>query len=421
MANKTFLLMSNKELDRYDIIKRLIRKEINGTEASRLIGLSIRQIRRLKGQVILCGPKALIHGNRGKKSNRRLPDKERQRIINLLHKHYYDFWPTHASEKLVEVHNLIHDPKTIRQIMIDEKLWKPRKTKRKEHREWRQRKAHYGEMQQFDGSYHEWFENRLPGKQCLLLSVDDATGDITKAKFDKHEGVFPVFDFWLEYIVKQGKPMNIYMDRFSTYSMNQKLAKENPDTLTQFQRAMRELRIEPILAHSAEAKGRVETMFGTLQNRLVKEMRLKKINSIQQANQYLQDEFIPWYNAKYAIQPRAKFDLHNKLTNNEQKKLKSIFSRQKQRTIQNDFTISYETQWFQLTKQQPVTIQKKDKVVIEEYRDGSIKIRLRGKYLNYIQILKGQKQIKRQVPWVIHATGQIVEKRASRLTKVGHF
>ena len=421
MANKTFLLMSNKELDRYDIIKRLIRKEINGTKASKLIGLSIRQIRRLKGQVVLYGPQALIHGNRGKKSNRRLPDKERQRIIKLLHKHYYDFWPTHASEKLAEVHNLIHDPKTIRQIMIDEKLWKPRKTKRKEHREWRLRKAHYGEMQQFDGSYHEWFENRLLGKQCLLLSVDDATGDLTKAKFDEHEGVFPVFDFWLEYIEKQGKPMSIYMDRFSTYSMNQKIAKENPDTLTQFQRAMRELRVEPILAHSAEAKGRVETVFSTLQNRLVKEMRLKKINSIQQANQYLQDEFIPWYNAKYAIQPRAKFNFHNQLTNNEQKKLKSIFSKQKQRTIQNDFTISYKTQWYQLTKQQPVTIQKKDKIVIEEYRDNSINIRLRGKYLNYIQIPKEQKQIKKQVPWVIPASGQFVEKRASRLSKVGHF
>ena len=194
MANKTFLLMSNKELDRYDIIKRLIRKEINAAQGYERCDADV-----------LYGPQALIHGNRGKKSNRRLPDKERQRIIKLLHKHYYDFWPTHASEKLAEVHNLIHDPKTIRQIMIDEKLWKPRKTKRKEHREWRLRKAHYGEMQQFDGSYHEWFENRLLGKQCLLLSVDDATGDLTKAKFDEHEGVFPVFDFWLEYIEKQGK------------------------------------------------------------------------------------------------------------------------------------------------------------------------------------------------------------------------
>lgn len=159
--------------------------------------------------------------------------------------------------------------------MIEEGLWKPKKNKnKKEHREWRQRRAHYGEMQQFDGSYHHWLEDRgNTGKICLLLSVDDATGQITHAKFEEHEGVFPVFEFWQEYLLKHGKPMSIYMDRFSTYSMNQKTAKENPDTLTQFQRAMKELRIESILANSPEAKGRVETMFGTLQNRLVKEMK----------------------------------------------------------------------------------------------------------------------------------------------------
>jgi len=412
--------MSNQELNRYDIIKRLIRGELNGTEVSGLINLSVRQVRRLKASVREQGAKALIHGNRGRKSNRCLPDKERNKIINLLHRHYSDFWPTHASEKLDEVHNLDHDPKTIRQIMIDEELWKPRRVKRKEHREWRQRRAHYGEMQQFDGSYHKWFEDRLSDKQCLLLSVDDATGDLTYAKFDEHEGVFPVFDFWLEYIQIHGKPMSIYMDRFSTYSMNQKLAKENPDTLTQFQRALKELRIEPILAHSPEAKGRVETIFGTLQNRLVKEMRLKKINTIEQANKYLLNEFIPWYNTKYAIDPRAKANLHNQLTKQEKDKLYSIFTKQDTRTVQNDFTVSYDTKWYQLIKEQPVTVQKKDKVFIEESRNKNIKIRLRGKYLNYKPIFKGQKQVKRQIPWVLQATHTIKEKMPE-LTKVGHF
>lgn len=419
--DNTFLTMSNKELDRYDIIKRLIRGDLNGSEAANLIGLSIRQTKRLKVAVAQNGLKGLIHGNRGKQSNRRLPDKERNKIIKLLHKHYYDFWPTHASEKLVELHEIEHDPKTIRQIMIDEGLWKPRKAKRKEHREWRQRRSHYGEMQQFDGSYHNWFEGRNESiiglKQCLLLSVDDATGDLTGAKFDEHEGVFPVFDFWLEYLQNHGKPMSIYMDRFSTYSMNQKLAKENPDTLTQFQRAMKELRIEPILAQSAEAKGRVETIFGTLQNRLVKEMRLRKISTIKEANEYLKNEFIPWYNAKYAIEPRAKADLHNQLTKQEKNKLDSIFTKQKIRTIQNDFTISYDTKWYQLTKQQPVTVQKKDKVIIEEKRDGSIKIRLRGKHINYKRISKGQKQVKRQIPWVIQAT-HIIKEKTPELNKV---
>jgi len=422
--DNTFLTMSNKELDRYDIIKRLIRGDLNGTEASRLIGLSTRQIRRLKSGVKQYGPKGLIHGNRSKKSNRRLPDKERDTIIKLLHKHYHDFWPTHASEKLDEIHNIVHDPKTIRQIMIDEGLWKQRKVKRKEYREWRQRRPHFGEMQQFDGSYHNWFEGRNEAanglEQCLLLSVDDATSNITYAKFDIHEGLFPVYDFWLEYLQIHGKPMSIYMDRFSTYSMNHKLAKENPDTLTQFQRAMRESRIEPILAHSAEAKGRVETAFGTLQNRLVKEMRLRKINTIEQANEYLLNEFIPWYNAKYCVRARAKANLHNKLTIQEKNKLDSIFTRQETRVIQNDFTISHNKQWYQLIKEQPVTVQKKDKVIIEEKRDGSIKIRLRGKHLNYKPIFKGEKQVKRSIPWVLQATYTIKQKMPE-LTKVGHF
>jgi transposase len=402
--------MSNQELDRYDIIKRLIRGDLNGTEASELIGLSIRQTKRLKATVKRFGIKGIAHGNRGKKSNRRLPDKERKKIIELLHKHYPDFWPTHASEKLNEVHNICHDPKTIRQIMIDEGLWKLKKIKKKEYREWRQRRPHYGEMQQFDGSYHNWLEDRTIGKQCLLLSIDDATSKITHAKFDEHEGVFPVYDFWLEYLQIHGKPMSIYMDRFSTYSMNHKLAKENPDTLTQFQRAMRELRIEPILAQSAEAKGRVETVFGTLQNRLVKEMRLKKINTVKQANEYLKKEFIPWYNIKYSVQARTNTDLHNKLITKERNKLSSIFTKQEIRIVQNDFTISYKTNWYQLSKQQPVTVQKKDKVTIEEKRDHSINIRLRGRYLNYKLILKGQKQIKRHIPWILHASTKIKQK-----------
>lgn len=418
--DNTFLTMSNRELNRYEIINRLMREEINGIEASHLIGLSTRQIRRIKSNVKKHGPQALVHGNRGRQSNRRLPDKERDKIIKLLHRYYFDFWPTHASEKLNEVHDIVHDPKTIRQIMIDEGLWKPRKIKRKEHREWRQRRSHYGAMQQFDGSYHPWFEDRLPDKQCLLLAVDDATGKLTHAKFDEHEGVFPVFDFWLEYLQNHGKPMSIYMDRFSTYSMNQKLAKENPDTLTQFQRALNELRIEPILAYSPEAKGRVETVFGTLQNRLVKEMRLRKINTVKEANQYLKNEFIPWYNAKYAIEPRAKADLHNLLTKQEKNKLDSIFTKQETRTIQNDFTISHKTSWYQLTKDQPVTIQKKDKVIIEEKRDNTISIRLRGKYLNYKPIFKGQKQVKRQIPWVLQATYK-GKTKMPELTKVGHF
>jgi len=401
--DKTFLTMSNREINRYDIIKRLIREEINGTEASCLVGLSVRQTKRLKAAVLIGGPKGLIHGNRGKTGNRGMPDKEREKIIELLNKHYHDFWPTHASEKLEE-HGIKRDPKTIRSIMIKEGLWKKKKSKKKEHREWRQRKPFYGEMQQFDGSYHKWLEDRVEGKQCLLLAVDDATGKITYAKFDANEGVFPVFGFWREYIEKNGKPMSIYTDKFSTYKMNQETAINNHDTKTQFQRAMEELSIEPIFANSPEAKGRVETMFGTLQNRLIKEMRLKNIKTITKANKYLTEEFIPWYNHTYSVEPRGESDLHKELSDKDKKQLDNILSRQTMRIIQNDFTISFNTQWYQLLKEQPATIQKKDKVVMEERLDESIKICLRGKYLNYKIIPKGIKAIKKDTPWVIAAT-----------------
>jgi len=176
-----------------------------------------------------------------KESNRQIPDEEKQKIIQLLHKNYQDFTPTFATEKLEEKHKIKRDPKTIRKIMIDEKLWKPKQKKKEKHREWRQRRASYGEMIQYDGSYEYWFEDR--GKKCCLLaSIDDATSEVN-AIFDEHEGVFPTFNFWREYAKNKGKPYSIYVDKFSTYSMNHKLAKENDDTLTQFQRAMKELNI----------------------------------------------------------------------------------------------------------------------------------------------------------------------------------
>lgn len=401
----TFLIpMSQKEIDRYDIIKRLIHREINGTQAADLLKLSTRQIRRLKTKVKKQGAAGLIHGNRGKASNRRISAKEKENIITLLHRHYYDYGPTFASEKLATSHRLKRDPKTIRQIMIEQKLWQPKKKKNgSEYRAWRQRKANYGEMVQFDGSYEHWFENRAP-KCCLLAAIDDATGRIIKAKFNQHEGVFPVFDFWLKYLEKHGKPRSIYLDKFSTYKMNQRVALENHDLKTQFERAAAQLQIETISAHSPQAKGRVERLFGTLQDRLVKELRLSNISTLAAANEFLAKVFIPQFNTKFSVKPVSETNLHGHLALTERKQLKSIFSRQTERTVQNDFTLSFKNQWYQLTKEQPATICKKDKIIIEEHMDGCIQIRLRGKYLNYQLLpIRPQKQVQ---PWVLAATAQ---------------
>ncbi len=402
MPMDKYITMSQKEIKHYDIIKKLINKEINGSEASHLLNLTVRHIRRLKREVKEKGIKGLIHGNRGMPSNRRIPEEERQKIIKLLHKHYYDFGPLLAAEKLSEKHNIKRDKGTIRSIMIDEKLWKPKQKKKEEHREWRQRKANYGEMNQYDGSYEYWFEARGP-KCCLLASIDDATGRVW-AKFNEHEGVKPTFDFWREYIEKNGKPYSIYIDKFSTYSMNHKLAKENPDTLTQFERAMKELNIAVIHAHSPQAKGRVENLFKTLQDRLIKELRLNNISTINEAKKFLIDEFLPKFNVKFNVEPRIKANLHKKLTKQETNKLDSIFSRQYQRVVRNDFTVSHKKQIFQLLKEQPATICKKDIIVVEERLDNSIHFRLRGKYLNYELLPERPERMKITTMWVIART-----------------
>jgi len=257
-------------------------------------------------------------------------------------------------------------------------------------------------MVQFDGSYHYWFENRAP-KCCLLAAIDDATGIPVRAEFGQDEGVLPVFGFWKKYLIQHGKPRSVYLDRFSTYKMTQRVAQENHDIKTQFQRATQQLNIEPIFAHSPQAKGRVERLFNTLQDRLVKELRLNNISTITQANIFLETEFLPQYKAKYGVEPKNKTNLHQTLSKNELKELDSILSRQDTRVVKSDFTVSFNNQWLQLRKEQPAIIRKKDKITIEEWTDGTIHLQIRDKYLNY-DILPERPKKSTNIAWVIPAT-----------------
>lgn len=403
----TYISMSQKDLNRYDVIKRAIRKEITVKKAGELLGLTERQVYNLKAVVKDRGAEGLIHGNRGKRSNRSIPDKERKKIIQLLHSKYSDFQPTHAAEKLETLHGIKRDPKTIRQIMTTEGLWKPRKQRKTEYRCQRPRKEHYGEMEQFDGSYEHWFEERGPSC-CLLAAIDDATGIITEAKLVSDEGTLPVFDFWKEYLLTHGKPRSIYLDKLRTY-YNNLLPARDEEMLTQFQRAMRELAIEPIVAHSPQAKGRIENLFKTCQNRLPKELRLRNISDIPTANKFIKEEFLPWFNAKYSVEPKRKANLHRQLTWQEKQQLPAILSRQSERTIQNDFTIRFNNTWYQLNKEQPVTLRPKEIVLLEERIDGSLHVRIRGKYLNY-QALPAKPQRLTKQPWIIAASQKPARK-----------
>jgi len=430
--------MSHQEIKRYDVIKKLINKDLNGSVAAELLNLSTRHIRRLKDKVKRHGAQGLVHASRGKPGNRKVPEPEKQEIIKLLQKHYSDFKPGFAAEKLAEKHHLVRDPKTIRQIMINQGLWQSKQKKKSPHRSWRQRKASFGEMVQFDGSYEHWLEDRGNTEEiCLLAAIDDATSIVTKAKFDTDEGVFPVFGFWQEYIVSCGKPYSIYVDKFSTYKMNQRAAIENHDTKTQFERAMSELSIEPITAHSSEAKGRVERLFNTLQDRLIKELRLADISTIAEANEFLEKTFLPRFNAKFSVEPRAKANLHQKLNQTERKRLVAVFSRQYSRVVRNDWTISFNKQWHQLTKEQSVTICQGDAITVEERLDGSIYFRLRGRYLNSKLLPCRPKKLNKDIAWVIPANQSrqrpkpaadhpwrkkfIYSNKLTQTTQVGHF
>lgn len=392
------ITMTPRELSRYEIIKRLLNKEINGTEASKQIDVSVRQIRNLKARVKKYGAKGIIHGHRGKPSNRSMPEARVRQIKRIVREKYYDFGPTFAKEKLEENHSIKIGKEALRLLMIKWGLWKvkPRK-KNKEYRSWRQRKEQSGEMIQFDGSYFNWFEYRAP-MCCLLASIDDATGKITKLRFVHDEGTIPVFVFWRQYTRKHGKPLSIYLDRFSTYKKNHKSVFDDPNCLTQFQRAMKtDLNVKIIHAYSAQARGRIERLFDTLQDRLVKELRLAGISTIEEADQFVEKVFIPKFNQKFAVIPAKKGDLHRFLTQYEKENLDKIFSIQNTRVVNNDFTIRYKGKWFQLAEKQPCLVLRKDRVLIEQRIDDSIFIGLRNKYLKYTELPDRPKKVKMKV------------------------
>lgn len=395
----TFVTMSSREVDRVTVMTNLKNKAINGTEASEQLHLSTRQVRRLKQRFDKLGAVGLIHRLRGKTSNRKLEKSAIDTILTLLRKEYAGFGPTLAAEKLRERNTITVSDETLRTLMIKNNLWKAKsRRKNKQHRSWRPRRDHYGSMEQYDGCYHRWFEDRAE-ECCLLLAVDDATGQITKARFGHHEGVLPTFDFWKAYIEEKGKPAAIYLDKFSAYKINHKAAEDNKELITQFQRACQDLGIELITAHSPEAKGRVERMFKTLQDRLVKEMRLENISDMETANKFLEEKFISVFNEKFAVVPAKRADLHRPLTALDKKQLSDIFSIHSTRVVMNDFTVQFQNRYFQLEQQQPVTVCRKDKVLVEEHLDGSVKLKLRKKELRYAVLPKRpEKEFKLKIP-----------------------
>ena len=411
--DKNLVKLSQKELIYHEVIRKAVEGKYTNRQAAEELNLTTRQVRRLKNKVRDDGAAGLAHKSRGKAGRRNISLELIKQTGELIKTHYWDFGPTFASEKLEENHGINLSKETVRQIMIGDGLWKARPMKEKSHyRAWRERKECYGDMEQFDGSYHDWFEGRLldsagqPLKEtCLLAAIDDATGKLTKLKFDDSEGVVPVNTFWKEYVKTQGKPLKIYLDRFSTYKVNAKHLFNDPTVLTQFERAMEELKVKVIHANSPQGKGRVERLFETLQDRLVKELRLAGINTIAEANAFLEKVFIPKFNERFSVVPRKSDNTHTPLSETELGRLDNIFSIHSYRAVNNDFTIRFKGQWLQLAEQQPTLVLRRDDITVEEHLNGNIHLKLRDKYLNFSILPERPQKVS------MHVTGLTKERQ----------
>lgn len=396
------LKLNSKEQEKADILNSAIMGKITNAQAAKQLRISIRQIQRMKTGVRKRGDDAVIHKLKGRISNHAFSEDIKAKAVETIRNKYTDFKPGLAQEKLQTIHDMQMTSQTIRVWMTEAGIWKTRKQKSISiHRSWRARKEYFGEMQQFDGSYHLWFENRFidrfgnPIETCLLASIDDATGKITKAVFAANEGVHAVFTFWKEYVEEIGKPLNIYLDKFSTYKINHKSAVDNSDLMTQFGRAMQDLNIYLISANSPQAKGRIERLFGTLQDRLVKEMRLEGIDNPENGNKFLKDIFIPKFNDRFAVIPAKEGSVHNSLTPTDKTNINRIFAIQSERVINNDFTIQFKNNWYQLAEIQPTTVRAKEKVLVEEWLERSTHFSLREKYLIYTELPEKPKKVNR--------------------------
>lgn len=392
--------MTERDSLKESTLQKLIARLINGTMAAEILQLSVRQVRRLKRRFVNKGVKGILHKNRGKASNHAIPESARKTITKIIKTSYSDFGPTLACEKLSELHKIHFSSETIRQIMIEAKLWKVKiKSFEKFPHVWRARKDCFGQMQQYDGSYHNWFEGRLKNAlgeavaiNCLLCSIDDATGKITYAKFDDSEGVLPTMSFWQEYITINGKSCSIYLDRFSTYKNNQKKNTVNILELTQFQRACRQLGIEVINANSPQAKGRIERLFQTLQDRLVKELRLRNISTIAGANIFLTKTFIPWFNRKFAVAPKKPDDIHAMLGEKELLQLPAILSIHDQRNVMNDYTVLHQGKLYQVDPKQPALVRIGDRITVQTRQSGQIFLFKQNTELQFTEILERSKK-----------------------------
>lgn len=382
------LTMSNKELTRLEIMQRLEKKRMKQKEAAEMLGVCERHVRRMFRAYKEGGPEKLISKRRGRASNNRLAPEVVAQARDLIYERYLDFGPTLAHEKLLEIHGLKISRESVRGLMIAEGLWKPRKLKRPPVHQMRERRACFGELVQIDGSPHAWFEDRGP-KCTLLVFIDDATGQLGELLFVELETFFGYAEAVGHYIEQHGKPVAFYSDKHGIFKVNQKRPLGLSSGLTQFGRAMQDLDIKILCANTPQAKGRVERANQTLQDRLVKELRLLGISDMQTANAYL-PEFRDDFNKRFAVVPRSNHDAHRPLLPTEN--LELILTRQETRTLTKNLTVQYNNVIYQIQTQRPTYAMRHAKVTICENAPGDVTILYNGNSLDYTLYQKPVRQ-----------------------------
>jgi hypothetical protein len=372
--------MSQKERDVLKVLHAVLAGERTQAQAARLLRLTTRHVRRLQRKLERGGDGALVHGLRGRPSNHR-PDPSLQRaVLDAYRARYADFGPTFASEKLA-AEGLAVCPQTLRRWLLAAGLWQPRR-RRDPHRSRRPRRACFGELVQLDASVHDWLEGR--GEEVVLISmIDDATSHVL-ARFYPAGTTEAHLDLVGRWLRRHGRPLALYTDRHSIFEPQDK-GRALPGAETQFGRALRELGVELIRAHSPQAKGRIERSFGTAQDRWVKELRLAGVTTCAGANGVL-GRLLPAHNRRFRKPPRQAADAHRPL--GPAHDLAAILAHQEERVVANDYTIRFRNRFYQLLPPAHPG-QRGGRVVIELRLDGSMAIRFRGQYLKYREVTGG--------------------------------
>jgi transposase len=367
------LTLSTREMDTLAIITRLAEHRMTQAEAARCLDRSERQVRRLLRAFERDGPAGLRDKRRGRPAPNRIPGAYQAHVVALVRERYADFGPTLAAEKLEEYHDIRVATETLRKWMISDGIWKTRAQRRKRVQQPRHRRDCYGELVQIDGCEHHWFEERSP-KCVLLVYVDDATGKLMALRMCESESSFSYFHATRSYLERHGKPVALYSDKAGVFRVNAKSPKGG-DGFTQFGRAMTDLNIDVICANTPAAKGRVERAHQTLQDRLVKELRLRGISTMDDANRYL-PELMDDSNRRFARAPRNDHDAHRFLT--EHDRLDDIFTWQEERRVTAQLTVHHKRTMYLLEPTDEAKAAAKKRVTVVEYEDGGVSIRSRG-------------------------------------------